>query len=441
MHFIVGHSAEHREKGNKEMKSRLTREERNWVLYDIGNSAFVLLVSTIIPIYFNYLAENAGISAVDYLAFWGYAASAVTIIVALIGPVFGTLADTQGLKKPIFTITVLVGAIGCLALGFARQWIAFLVIYIIAKIGFSGSLIFYDSMLGDVTTEDRVDDVSSQGYAWGYIGSCVPFIVCLGVVLGAGWIGISTEMAMMISFAIVAVWWIAATIPLLKSYKQKHYVVRQSRAVQNSLKRLGITLKNVRNEKKIFLFLLAFFFYIDGVYTIIDMATAYGTALGLDSTGLLLALLVTQLVAFPFAILFGRLSKRYDTEKLIMICIAAYFGIAVFAVFLKEQWQFWFLAILVGMFQGGIQALSRSYFTKIIPAEKAGEYFGLMDICGKGASFLGTIVISLVSQFTGQVNIGVGAISLFFILGMIVFKMSAMEGIKEIDNNVNINFM
>lgn len=441
MHFIVGHSAEHREKGNKEMKSRLTREERNWVLYDIGNSAFVLLVSTIIPIYFNYLAENAGISAVDYLAFWGYAASAVTIIVALIGPVFGTLADTQGLKKPIFTITVLVGAIGCLALGFARQWIAFLVIYMIAKTGFSGSLIFYDSMLGDVTTEDRVDDVSSQGYAWGYIGSCVPFIVCLGVVLGAGWIGISTELAMMLSFAIVAVWWIAATIPLLKSYKQKHYVVRQSRAVQNSFKRLGITLKNVRNEKKIFLFLLAFFFYIDGVYTIIDMATAYGTALGLDSTGLLLALLVTQLVAFPFAILFGRLSKRYDTEKLILICIVAYFGIAVFAVFLKEQWQFWFLAILVGMFQGGIQALSRSYFTKIIPAEKAGEYFGLMDICGKGASFLGTIVISLVSQFTGQVNIGVGAISLFFILGMIVFKMSATEGIKEIDNNVNINFM
>lgn len=157
------------------------------------------------------------------------------------------------------------------------------------------------------------------------------------------------------------------------------------------------------------------------------MATAYGTALGLDSTGLLLALLVTQLVAFPFAILFGRLSNRYDTEKMILICIAAYFGIAVFAMFLKEQWQFWFLAVLVGMFQGGIQALSRSYFTKIIPAEKTGEYFGLMDICGKGASFLGTIVISLVSQFTGQVNIGVGAISLFFILGMIVFKMSTVE--------------
>lgn len=409
------------------MKTGMTREEKNWVLYDVGNSAFVLLVATIMPIYFNYLAENAGLSAADYLAYWGYATSAATLIVALLGPVFGTLADTEGLKKPIFTTTMLIGGIGCLALGFSRQWFLFLLIYIIAKIGFSGSLIFYDSMLGDITTEDRVDNVSSQGYAWGYIGSCVPFVVCLGVVLGAGKIGISTELAMMISFAIVAVWWIGASIPLLKSYQQKHYVERQPKAVRNSFKRLGDTLKNIRNEKKIFLFLIAFFFYIDGVYTIIDMATAYGTALGLDSTGLLLALLVTQLVAFPFAIIFGRLSKCYDVRTLITICIAAYFGIAVFAIFLKAQWQFWIMAILVGIFQGGIQALSRSYFTKIIPAEKSGEYFGLMDICGKGASFLGTTVISLIAQLTGKVNIGLGAISLFFVCGMIVFKMATAE--------------
>lgn len=411
------------------MKTGMSREEKNWVLYDVGNSAFVLLVSTIMPIYFNYLAENAGISSVDYLAYWGYAASAATVIVALLGPVFGTLADTKGLKKPIFTATMLIGGIGCLALGLAGQWLMFLLIYIIAKVGFSGSLIFYDSMLGDVTTEERMDNVSSQGYAWGYIGSCIPFVICLGLVLGAGKIGIRMETAMTISFAVVAVWWIGATIPLLKTYKQKHYVEKKPKAIRNSFKRLGLTLKNVRNEKKIFLFLLAFFFYIDGVYTIIDMATAYGTALGFDSTGLLLALLVTQIVAFPFAILFGRLSNEYKTEKLITICIAAYLGIAVFAMFLKEQWQFWILAILVGMFQGGIQALSRSYFTKIIPPEKSGEYFGLMDICGKGASFLGTTVISLVSQVTGNMNMGVGAISLFFVLGMIIFRMATAEDV------------
>lgn len=173
--------------------------------------------------------------------------------------------------------------------------------------------------------------------------------------------------------------------------------------------------------------MLAFFFYIDGVYTIIDMATAYGTVLGFDSTKLLLALLVTQIVAFPFAIIFGRLANCYKTERLITICIGAYLCIAIFAIFLREQWQFWVLAILVGMFQGGIQALSRSYFAKIIPPEKSGEYFGLMDICGKGASFLGTTVISLISQVTGKVNIGVGAISVFFVLGMIVFRMVTAE--------------
>ena len=409
------------------MKFKMTKAEKNWVLYDVGNSAFVLLVSTIMPIYFNYLAEKAGLSSVDYLAYWGYAASVATIIVAVMGPVFGTLADTKGFKKPIFTVTLMNGAIGCLALGLAKQWLLFLIIFIIAKTGFSGSLIFYDSMLGDVTDDERVDNVSSQGYAWGYIGSCIPFIACLVLVLGADKIGIGIEAAMGISFAVVATWWIVMTLPLLKTYKQKHYVERNPGAVRESFVRLGTTIKNVKKERKIFLFLMAFFFYIDGVYTIIDMATAYGTALGLDSTGLLLALLVTQFVAFPFAIIFGRLSEKYDTANLITVCIFAYIGIAAFAMFLRTQWQFWVLAVLVGMFQGGIQALSRSYFTKIIPPEKSGEYFGLMDICGKGASFLGTTVMSLVSQLTGNINLGVGAIALFFILGIIVFKMAVHE--------------
>jgi len=184
-------------------------------------------------------------------------------------------------------------------------------------------------------------------------------------------------------------------------------------------------LKNARKEKKAFLFLLAFFFYIDGVYTIIDMATAYGSALGLDSTGLLLALLVTQIVAFPFAILFGRLAKKHPTEKLISICIMAYFGIAVFAVFLQSQWQFWTLAVMVGMFQGGIQALSRSYFTRIIPAEQSGEYFGLLDICGKGAAFLGTTIVSTVTKLTNNMSLGVGMIAVLFIIGFILFRMAA----------------
>ena len=404
---------------------KLTREEKNWILYDVGNSAFVLLVTTIMPIYFNYLAGNAGLSDAQYLAYWGYAASIATLITAFLGPVIGTLADTKGFKKPIFLISLIIGSVGCISLGLAKQWTIFLVIYIIAKIGFSASTIFYDSMLSDVTIEERLDNVSSQGYAWGYIGSCIPFILCMVVVLGADKIGISLETAMIISFAIVAVWWFCLTIPLLKTYQQKYFVERQQHAVSASFKRIGNTIRNVRNEKKVFIFLLAFFFYIDGVYTIIDMATAYGSALGLDSTGLLLALLATQFVAFPCSILFGKLAKKHAAEKLIGICIAAYFGIAIFAMFLQHQWQFWMLAVLVGMFQGGIQALSRSYFTQIIPAKQSGEYFGLMDICGKGASFVGTTVVSLVSQLTNDVNKGVGMIAFMFIIGGILFYIAA----------------
>lgn len=412
-------------------KFKLTKQEKNWVLYDVGNSAFTLLITTILPIYFNYLASEAGLASELYMAYWGYAASIVTLIVAIIGPIFGTIADTKGYKRPIFLGSLIIGVIGCIGLGFTKNWMVFLVIFIIAKIGYSSSLIFYDSMLGDVTEEERMDQVSSNGYAWGYIGSCIPFVLSLVVVLGADSLGLTMPAAMMIAFVITAVWWSVLTVPLMKVYEQKYYIEKSEHAISESFKRLGKTFKNIKKEKKAFLFLLAFFFYIDGVYTIIDMATAYGSALGLDSTGLLLALLVTQIVAFPFAILFGRLAQKVAVDKLITVCIMAYFFIAVYAMFLQSQIQFWILAVCVGMFQGGIQALSRSYFTKIIPAEQSGEFFGFMDICGKGAAFFGTFIMSTVTLITGKENLGVGAIAVLFLIGMVLFRITVREVNKE----------
>lgn len=403
---------------------KLTKLEKYWIYYDIGNSAFTMLLATIIPIYFNGLAEAAHLSSVDYLAYWGYAASVATLMIVLLGPLFGTLADTRGFKKPIFSLFLAIGLFACVGLGFFDHWLIFLIVFVIARIGYSGSLIFYDSMLSDVTTADRMDFISSTGYAWGYLGSCIPFIASLGVVLGSGPLGLSMTVAMRIAFCLTAAWWLLFTLPLLRSYEQKYYVERQGMAIYESFRRLGATLKNIRKQKKVFIFLLAFFFYIDGVYTIIDMATAYGTALGLDTTGLLLALLLTQLVAFPFAILFGRLSQRYTTARLITFCILAYFGIAIFAIFLASQWQFWVLAVLVGMFQGGIQGLSRSYFARIIPAKQSGEYFGIMDICGKGASFMGTTLVGIVSQATGNISTGVGAIAILFLIGLVLFRVT-----------------
>ena len=403
--------------------------ERAWILYDVGNSAFVLLVATLIPIFFNALAEEGGLSSVEYLAYWGYAASAVTIITAVLSPILGTLADTRGFKKPIFILCLVVGVAGCCAMGVAKTWLPFLLIFVFAKVGFSGSLVFYDSMLSDVTTPDRMDVVSSRGYAWGYIGSCVPFVVCLALVLGSGAVGLSQMTALNIALFITAAWWLAMTLPLLKTYRQLHYVEVEKHAIRQSFARIGHTLRHLHEDKQVFWFLLAFFCYIDGVYTIIDMATAYGTALGLDTTGLLLALLVTQIVAFPSALIFGRLSAKYPSTTLIPVCIAAYAGIALFAFFLTQQWQFWVLAFVVGMFQGGVQALSRSHFAKIIPPEKSGEYFGLFDICGKGASFLGTMIVSVGSQLTGSANVGVGSLIVLFIVGFVLFRVSCKEGV------------
>lgn len=404
---------------------KLTKLEKAWILYDVGNSAFIMLVSTIIPIYFNYLAESAGISEVDYLAYWGYAASVATVLVAIIGPVLGTIADTENFKKPIFTVAMMVGVFGCVALSFPKSWIIFLAIFVIAKVGYNASLVFYDAMLVDVTTEERMDMVSSHGYAWGYIGSCIPFVISLVFVLMYDKFGITMSAAMAIAFCINAVWWFAVTIPLLKSYKQKNYVALPERPVKESFMRLWNSLKEVGKQKHIFMYLIAYFFFIDGVSTIISMATAYGSSLGLDTTGLLLALLVTQIVAFPCALIFSRLSKKYPTASLIKVCIAAYTGIAVFAIQLDKQWEFWLLAVFVGMFQGAIQALARSYFAKIIPADKSGEYFGIYDIFGKSASFMGTTLVGAVAQATGKQNIGVAVIAVMFVIGYLLFGKAA----------------
>ena len=402
------------------MKLKLTAQEKKWVLYDVGNSAFILLVTTIVPIYFNALAKAGGLDSVQYLACWGYAASIATLLVALTGPVLGAVSDWKGRKKPMFLAAALMGIAGCVLLGFMGGWLSFLCMFVLAKLGYSLSLIFYDSMLSDVTEPARMDNVSSQGYAWGYIGSCVPFLLCLGLVLGADALGISMATGMMLAFQVTALWWLLCTLPVLRSYRQTHYVTGHV----HPFSQLWATLKEIARDRKIFLFILAFFFYIDGVYTIIDMATAYGTALGFDTTGLLLALLLTQIVAFPSSLFIGRLSRAVDTGRLISICVLAYCGIAIFAMLMSSQAHFWVLAVVVGMFQGGVQALSRSHFAKLIPPEKSGEYFGLLDICGKGASMLGTFTVSLVSQLSGSTSLGVGAIALFFLVGLILFRSS-----------------
>ena len=404
------------------MTSKTTSLEKKWILYDVGNSAFTLLVSTIMPIYFNFLADNAHISETNYLAFWGYATSLATIITAILGPILGTASDFKGWKKKLFIIALLIGALGCILLGFTSSWLWFLCLFVIAKSAYSLSLVFYDSMLTDITTPERMDNVSAKGYAWGYIGSCIPFVGSLILVLFYEQFHLTMETAMSLCFLLIALWWLLLSVPLILGYHQTYYLEKENHYVKASFLRLKNIFVDLKKNPKVLFFLIAFFFYIDGVYTIIDMATAYGTALGLDTTGLLLALLLTQIVAFPAALIFGKLSSSIENTKLIKICIFAYFLIALYGITLQQQYQFWILAVGVGIFQGAIQSLSRSYYAKIIPANRSGEYFGLYDICGKGASFMGTTLVSLISQVTGMMNIGVGSLAIMFFIGFVFFK-------------------
>ena len=405
---------------------KLTGLERNWILYDVGNSAFVMLTSTVIPIYFKNLAEGAGVSAGNSTAYFSYASSLVTVLVMILGPLLGTVADGKGRKKEIFTGCMLVGALGCAALAVPAGWLAFLGIYVLAKTGYQSSLIFYDSMLGDVTEEDRMDQVSAHGYAWGYIGSCIPFVASILLTLNADTLGLGSVRATMLAFLLNAVWWSCMTLPLLKTYRQRSG--EGSNNKDGSFVSLARTVRGIRQNPKVLWFLLAFFFYIDGVYTIIDLATSYGKDMGISDTSLMLALLLTQVVAFPCSILFGKLTKKIESGKLIAVSILGYLCIVIFALQLDKTWEFWFLAVCVAVFQGGIQALSRSYFTRIIPQERAAEYFGFYDLFGKGAAFMGTLMVGVRSQVSGSSRTGVGLLAILFLIGFFLFRKADRIG-------------
>lgn len=360
-------------------------------------------------------------------AYYSMAIAVITIVVALLGPVCGAISDYKGMKKIFFTSTVAVGVCGCILNGFACQWIVFLLLFAVTKIFYNMSLMFYDSMLNDITTEERMDEVSSYGYAWGYLGSCIPFLIALvAYVLGPDMVGIiSGKLSMAIGFAVTGLWWLLVTVPLIKNYKQINYVEKKEHAVRSAFRRIFETIRFIATkDKKVFFFLIAFFLYIDGVGTIIDNCINIGTDLNLSTVGQVICLLATQVVAFGGSLVFAKLSKKYDTVQLILVCIAGYFIVCLYALTLKNLIGFSFLAFGVGCFQGSIQSLSRSYFSKIIPPDNSGEYFGLYDIFSKGASFLGSAVIAGVKLAGGTINIAVASQAIFFFLGFIFLKIA-----------------
>ena len=403
-----------------------TKAEKSWMLYDWANSAFATIIAAIIlPIFFKEIAHQNGVSDVDATAFWGYATSCGTLICAVLAPFMGTLGDFKGMKKRLFTFFMLLGVISSALLAFTGNWKALLALYVLGTLGFNGSCVYYDSFLLDVTTEERMDRVSTLGYGLGYIGgSTIPLVLSLLLIQLGDAIGIGTMLATRISFLLTAGWWLVFTLPMLRHVHQKHGIDPERNIVLHTLRNVKDTCCMILKNKSVVFFIIAYFFYIDGVGTIIDNAINIGTDLNLNTVGQVVFLLATQVVAFGGSLVFAKLSKKYNTVTLILVCIAGYFGIALYALMLSSLLHFAILAFFIGCFQGSIQSLSRSYYSKIIPAENSGEYFGIYDIFSKGASFLGSAVIAAVKLAGGTINVAVACLAVFFALGFLFLRIA-----------------
>ncbi len=499
----------------KDRASRFTLKERSWILYDWANSVYATnIMAAIFPTIFVSMAGENG----DH--WWSIGTSITTLIIALLSPFLGALADFRGMKKKLFTLFMLLGVVCTASLALMTDWRMMLVGYVVSHIGFSGANLFYDSFLTDVTTNERMDKVSSWGYAMGYIGgSTIPFVLSIGMLL---WLGYSNPIAQKFAILITSLWWLAFTIPFLKNVHQEHYIERGegSRALE-TFRNVWKTAREISKNRGLLLFIVAYFFYIDGVGTVISISTAYGTALGLGAMGMILALLVTQIVAMPCSILFGRMAGRFSTRRMLLAAIAVYMVICAVGFYMgfslepsqdafesayadmagqaraldasgdeetlkaidsylkkarplvlenrQEALQalkaelpegksalsealhslvsafaenrqalsadyraaisrstllFWAMATLVGTVQGGIQAVSRSYFGKLVPKNRSNEYFGFFDIFGKFATFVGPLLYAQIGLVTGRSSLGTLALLALFLIGFIILILA-----------------
>lgn len=405
------------------LMGHFTRQERSWILYDCANSAFSTIVcATILPLFFTVLTDRAGINATDSTAYWGYATSLGFLICAVLAPLLGALGDFPGYKKRLFTFFMAIGVLGTALLALTNNWLLLLVFYVVSNLGFSASCLFYDSFLSDITDVNRMDLVSSFGYGMGYItGSTIPLLIAIGLLLGGETIGVSPEAAMRFSFLMTAVWWGLLSIPMLRHVKQTHSVPREGRVLPQSIRNLSSTFRLIMRDRGLVWFLLAYFFYIDGVGTIIHLATKFGESKGIAGNSLIMVLMAVQLVAFPCAIAYGFLAKKVGIRKMILLGIGTYLVVCMVGLGLETLTDFILLGALVGTAQGGLQALSRSYFGKLVPKERSSEYFGFFDIFGKFSSVLGPLLFGFFAQITGRTEAGVIPVAAMFLIGGLIF--------------------
>lgn len=400
-----------------------SKKELSWILYDCANSAYSMAITTaLFPIYFGMIGGNE--------MNLGYYNSFASIIIAILSPVLGTIADFRGMKKRLFTLFSIISIFSTLFLSFAGELglPLLMAFFILGSVTFAGSNIFYDAFLVDVTNDERMDKISTAGFAYGYIASVIPFMFCLGAVLI---FGMKNPLGYQIGFVITALWWLVLTIPMYKNVDQVYGVDPVPNPVKKSFSTIFHTLKDIKKNKVVVIFLCSYFLYIDGVDTIIKMVIPYAKSV-LDAdkfnTLVLLGILIyVQIVAFPFAIIYGKLADKFGTKTMIKVGIITYMVSVIFAYFMSNLIHVFVLSTFIASAQGGIQALSRSYYAKIIPKENANEFFGFYNIFGKFAAIVGPFIMSLITTITHNPRYSILGIIPLFVVGYIIMLQLPKE--------------
>lgn len=409
----------------------MSSREWGWILYDWGNSAYATTVlAAFFPLFFKQYWCGPGFEVTESTALYARIGSIASLVIFLSAPILGSIADRGGLRKVLLLTSALLGALSTMALLFVGQgdWLAASILYVVSQIGFSGSLVFYDSMIVDVTTEDRYDRISLLGYGFGYLGGGVLYLLNIVMTLKPELFGFADiAAAIKWSFVSVGAWWLVFTIPLLLLVKEKSQRARPalSTAIRLGVRQFVDTFYEIKKLKVLFLFLIGYMFYIDAVNSIIRMSADYASAIGLENKDVMLAFLIVQFVGFPAAFLFIRLVSRLGAIRGIYVCLVIYVGITFWAYGLQHAWEFFTMAVIIALVQGGIQALSRSHFATLIPDKsKSAEFFGFYNTMGKAAAVFGPLLMGETARLTGNPRAGILPLLGFFLIGALLLRKS-----------------
>jgi UMF1 family MFS transporter len=416
------------------MKDLLNSRTLSWALYDWANSAYATIVMAVFfPLVFsNYWFAGSG--SENSTTPLGIANSVASLVIILLAPALGAIADTGGIRKKFLLVFASMGILFAVTLYFVEQgeWLLALCVYAMAGIGFAGANIFYDALIVDISPRNKFDLVSAFGFAAGYLGGGLALVIAIAFTTTPETFGFAdTEQAMLASFVLAGLWWAVFSIPLFVGVRENRIDsdIRFTQAVAGGIEQLLATFREVRRLKVVWLFLLAYWFYIDGVYTIIRMAMDYGVRLEFDQISLVWAFLITQFIGFPAAIAYGKLGEIIGARAGILIAIGVYIAVTIYGYFIDVVAEFYALAIVIGLVQGGVQSLSRSLYVRIIPPRKSAEFFGFYNIMGKVATVLGPLLVAMVSGFTGDPRLAIlSIIGLFVIGGVLLLLVDEVEG-------------